>query len=84
MFSKYQTTRARAINLGIYGTDINYASMFNQTQETLFYVKCAKTLANNLGVMNAFDKETLDRIEGNIDQAGGPAGEGCGEGNRNR
>lgn len=65
--SKYQTTRARAINLGIYGTDINYASMFNQTQETLFYVKCAKTLANNLGVMNAFDKETLDRIEGNIE-----------------
>lgn len=65
--SKYQTTRAKAINLGIYGTDINYASMFDQTQETLFYVKCAKTLANNLGVMNAFDKETLDRIEGNIE-----------------
>ncbi len=65
--SKYQTTRAKAINLGIYGTDINYASLFDQTQETLFYVKCAKTLANNLGVMNAFDKETLDRIEGNIE-----------------
>lgn len=65
--SKYQTTRAKAINLGIYGTDINYASMFDQTQETMFYVKCAKTLANDLGVMNAFDKETLDRIEGNIE-----------------
>lgn len=65
--SKYQTTRAKAINLGIYGTDINYASMFDQTQETLFYVKAAKTLANSLGVMNAFDKETLDRIEGNIE-----------------
>ncbi len=65
--SKYQTTRSKAINLGIYGTDINYASMFDQTQETMFYVKCAKTLANDLGVMNAFDKETLDRIEGNIE-----------------
>lgn len=64
---KYQTTRAKAINLGIYGTDINYASLFDQTQETLFYVKCAKNLANSLGVMNAFDKETLDRIEGNIE-----------------
>lgn len=65
--SKYQTTRAKAINLGIYGTDVNYASMFDQTQETMFYVQCAKTLANSLGVMNAFDKATLDRIEGNIE-----------------
>lgn len=65
--SKYQTTRSKSLNLGIYSTDMNYASLFDQTQETMFYVKCCRQVANELGIMNAFDQETLDRIQDNLD-----------------
>jgi hypothetical protein len=65
--SKYESRRSKAINLGIYGADLSYASMFDQTQEAMFYTKACKGMAESLGIMEAFDKETLDRIEGNVE-----------------
>lgn len=64
---KYTSSRRQALNLGIYGADLSYASIFNQNQEAIIYLSCAKQLADKLGVTNAFDNETMDRIEVNIE-----------------
>ncbi len=65
--SKYDTKIKKALNIGIYGADLSYATLFDQTQETMFYVSSAKKLAESLGVMKAFDEPTLQRIEDNIE-----------------
>jgi hypothetical protein len=64
--SRYSSNAAKAINLGIYGADLTYTSVFDQTQETMFYLKAAKNLADGLGVTEAFKKETIERMENNI------------------
>jgi len=64
---KYTSAKKQAINLGIYGADLSYASIFNQNQESIIYLSCAKQLADQLGVTNAFNNETMDRIETNIE-----------------
>jgi hypothetical protein len=64
---KYSSSKRQALNLGIYGSDLSYASIFNQNQEAIIYLSCAKQLADKLGVTSAFSNETMDRIEGNIE-----------------
>lgn len=64
--SKYTTNDAKALNLGVYGSDLAYTSVFNQTQETMFYLKAAQKLSDELGITNAFNKNTVDRIEANL------------------
>ena len=65
--SNYDTKAKQAINLGIYGADLSYATLFNQSQEIMFYVTAAKRLAENLGIMNAFDENTITRVENNVE-----------------
>lgn len=61
--SKYTTQAAMAVNLGIYGADLSYTSIFDQTQESLKYMTATKKLADGLGIGDAFTEETLSRLE---------------------
>lgn len=61
--SNYTTSKSRALNLGIYGADLSYASIFGQTQEALKYLSCVKALTADLGISGAFDPETMNRID---------------------
>jgi hypothetical protein len=62
----YATSIQQSLNLGIYGADLSFANIFNQTQESMLYMNCAKILADALGVTSAFDLETMERIETNM------------------
>lgn len=63
--SKYTASSKQALNLGIYGADLSYASVFNNTQESMFYTSCAKNLADKLGVSAAFNDSTIQLMEEN-------------------
>jgi hypothetical protein len=64
--SKYTTNKNMALNLGIYTTDLSYASLFDQTQITIKYMDAAKKMADGLGILDAIDNSTIDRLEENI------------------
>ena len=55
-----------ALNLGIYASDIGYLVSYDKTQDAINYVNSAKKLADNLGVLGAFDADLLKRFETNI------------------
>ncbi len=63
---RYTAASSQALNLGVYGADLSYASVFNQTQESMFYTAATQKLADRLGLTNAFDQNTLDRMEKNM------------------
>lgn len=64
--TKYSTTTKKALNLGVYGADLSYSAIFNQTQEIQSYLNGSKKLAEDLGISNSFSKETIKRMESNI------------------
>lgn len=64
--SNYVTQTSMALNLGIYGADLSYASIFEQTQETMHYFAAAKKLADDLGITSAFGESTITRIQNNL------------------
>ena len=65
--NSYSSARSQALNLGIYGADLSYVSVFNQNQEAIIYMSCTKKLADNLGVSKAFDDQMIERMEENVD-----------------
>lgn len=62
----FSTDYSRALNLGIYGADLGYVSLYNQTQDALGYLASIKQLSDNLGISAAFDVATMERIKNNI------------------
>jgi hypothetical protein len=65
---EYESSKAKAINLGIYGADLNCIIHFNQIPVSFKYLICAKQLSDQIGVNMAFDKKAVDKFNGNIDQ----------------
>jgi hypothetical protein len=55
-----------ALNLGVYATDIGYLVSYDKTQDAIDYMNLCKTLADNLGVIGAFDVSVLQKFEANI------------------
>ncbi|PIX36064.1 MAG: hypothetical protein COZ59_03105 [Bacteroidetes bacterium CG_4_8_14_3_um_filter_31_14] len=62
----YTSTKSMALNLGVYGTDLSFASMFDQSQTSIKYLSATKKLADDLGILNAIDKSIITRMETNI------------------
>lgn len=63
----YTSPSKRAINLGVYGADLSYASIFNQTQESMLFTAAAQNLAKELGISSAFSDSTLQAIQDSKD-----------------
>lgn len=65
--SKYSSVKSKALNLGIYGADLSFTSMFDKTQESMLYLRCTNKLATGLGISGSFDEKTTERIEANME-----------------
>jgi hypothetical protein len=63
---KYSTSKSKALNLGIYTTDLSFASLFDQAQTSLKYMDVTKKLAKEMGINDAVDEETMKRLEQNL------------------
>jgi len=62
---KYIKEYNQALNLGIYGTDVGYASMYEQKDVTMKYLTSVEKLTSDLGLDIAFDNAFLKRFEKN-------------------
>jgi len=62
----YVTNKSLALNLGVYGADLSFSSMFNQQQKTLEYFTALKTIATKLDIIETVSDSLIDVIENNI------------------
>lgn len=61
----YTVENTEALNLGVFGTDLNVTNIFEQTQESILFLNCVNSLAKKLGVSNAFDETMMNRMDAN-------------------
>ncbi len=64
---EYITQRDKALNLGVYGTDLCYASTHAMKHGTMLYLEASKTLVDELGISTNFNTNYAERIENNLD-----------------
>lgn len=57
--SAYSSSTAKALNLGVYGGDLAYSITYEKFEDVGNYLKCAKKLAEDLGIPLAFDQQAL-------------------------
>ncbi len=64
--SNYTTNKSMALNLGIYTCDLSFASLYDQTAIIINYMNAAKKMADGLGILDAINQETIEKLEENI------------------
>lgn len=64
---KYFTSTNRAINLGVYGADLSYATLYNIQQQVINYLDAIRSLANELNMSKIYDETLYDRIKQSFD-----------------
>lgn len=64
---EYITQRDKVLNLGVYATDLCYATTYMMKQGTMNYLEASKILIDDLGISTTFNINYAERIENNID-----------------
>jgi hypothetical protein len=62
---KYNSNYKKALNLGVYGTDLGYTNIYEQNQDGVKYMASIKELADGLNIGQFFDVETIGRLATN-------------------
>ena len=60
--NRYFTEKTKAINLGIYSTDLAYSSAYQRASETEKFLYCTSKLAGDLGISGVYDRSLIDKL----------------------
>jgi hypothetical protein len=63
--SRYNTNYKKALNLGIYGTDLGYTNIYEQSQDGIQYMSTIRDLGNDLNIGQFFEMKTIGRLVSN-------------------
>ncbi len=64
---KYLTSASKAANMGVYGADLSYATLYNIQQEVINFLDAIRSLANELSMSKIYDETLYDKIKKNFD-----------------
>jgi hypothetical protein len=64
--SGYNTSYKQALNLGVFGTDLGYVSLYNKSDYSIKYLASIEKITEQLGLTSAFDKRFMKRFESNL------------------
>jgi hypothetical protein len=63
--SQYSTKEQEAFALGVFGTDMSYATVFDQQQDALLYMAAAQRVAKKMGIRDPFGSGLMERAKNN-------------------
>jgi hypothetical protein len=63
----YFSSTTRAINLGVYGADLSYATLYNMQQEVINYLNAIRSLSNELNMSKIYNEDLYEKIKANFD-----------------
>jgi hypothetical protein len=64
---KYFGLSKRALNLGSFGADLSYATLYNQNQEVFNYMDAIRSLSNELNMAKIYNEDLYTKIKQNVD-----------------
>lgn len=64
--SKYSDGMKQALNLGVYGADLGYVTMYENTGDAMEYYKTVVNLATSLKITGSFDEALMKRFSNNV------------------
>lgn len=65
--TSYVTSSSKAINMGVYGADLSYATLYNMNQDVINYLDAIRVLANDLNMAKIYNQRLYDEIKNSFD-----------------
>ena len=65
--ANYATNFHKALNLGIYGADLGYLTIYEKTDDAPSYITSVQKLSDELGMGGAFSSTLIDRFTNNLE-----------------
>jgi len=65
--SKYLTSKTKALNVGVYGADLSYATLYNMNQDVINYLDAIRSLSNDLNMGGIYNEKIYDQIKNSFD-----------------
>lgn len=62
---KYLRSNTRAINMGVFGADLSYVTLYNIPQEVINFLNSIRSLANELNMAKIYDESLYEKIKQN-------------------
>ena len=66
-YVNYETDWQKAMNLGVYGADLSYASTYNRQEELSQFLDVIRRLVDDLNISTAFNQQMVTRVESNLE-----------------
>ncbi len=63
----YVASYNRSVNLGVFGADLSYVTLYNMQQDVIDYLAALRTLAGDLNLQKIYDESLYDLIRENFD-----------------
>jgi len=64
--SNYSSPFLKALNMGVYGADLGYLTIYEKNDDAMKYLKAVRDLSKDLGLDGAFDDKLAERFSNNI------------------
>jgi len=64
---KYFNSTKKAVNMGVFGADLSYVTLYNIQQEVMNYLDAIRTLTYDLNMSKVYDQSVYDSIKTNFD-----------------
>lgn len=65
-YARYTTTFKKALNLGVYGTNLSYTNIYDRTQNSIQYLATIKKATQDLNITQAFSADFFSSLQKNI------------------
>ncbi len=65
--ANFSTNYLKALNIGIFGVDMGYTTLYHKDQTAIYYMSIIQKLAKELDIMSGFDISTARDFKKNID-----------------
>ena len=63
----YVSAYGRSVNMGIYGADLSYATLYNVQQDVIDNLTAIRTLVNDLNLSKIYDESLYEKIKSQYD-----------------
>ena len=64
---KYFTSKSRSLNLGAFGADLSYVTLYNIQQDVINYLDAIRSMANELNLSKIYNDTLYENIKKNFD-----------------
>lgn len=60
---RYITEKSKALNLGVYSSDLAYSTTYNKHDQAALFLNCTRVLSDELGISGVYESNLMEKLK---------------------